>query len=342
MAAVATVRCGRRAISGTAAGTVGTVSLIPGSPDADAKRMSHLLLIDGSNLVHRAYYANSALVTSKGIPSGAVHGFSWMLFNLVRQAPRTKDYSHAVVAFDLRRANWRHAIDPGYKGSRFKKDERLTAQFDLCMEAVAAFGMTAVDAHGFEADDIVATYVDRWQEIVGRLDDTARVTIVSSDKDLMQLVGDRVAMLDTLPRPSKLYTVDEVVDRWGVFPGDVPLLLAIAGDSSDNIDGIQRVGPVTAAKWVKKYGGEENLLKALSAEHRKIVAHNLRLVRLRRDVPSLPDLAQIVASDDVERLVAFLDKMEFTRLKRYVLEAWGLPAAVDRPIALHETVERFI
>ncbi len=294
--------------------------------------MSHLLIIDGSSFVHRAYHVAPDLVTSKGVPVGAVHGFARMLFNLMTHE-RTRDYTHAVVAFDLPRANWRHAIDPAYKGSRFSKSENLTVQFEFCQQCVTAFGMTAVDRHGFEADDIIASYVDAFipnfaaSTVEHQL---RRVTIVSSDKDLMQLVTDRVVMLDTLPKPPKVYRPMDVETKFGVPPKDMAFALAMAGDESDHIPGIPGVGFKTVAKWIRKYGSATELMASLSPDDQRIVKHNLRLVTLRRDVQSLPSFSEIAAAGlDMDRLLAFLDGFEFVKLKGDILAVWGVPEAAE-------------
>ncbi len=280
----------------------------------DATREA-LYVIDISSFIFRAYYSVRNLSTSSGIPTGAVFGVANMLLKLM------DDYtpSHMAVAMDSRTPTFRSEIYPEYKANRPPPPEDLKEQFPLVEELVRGFHLAVLQKDGFEADDIIAT-VTRAAKEAG-----LPVVIVSGDKDLMQLVGSKVTMLDTMK--DKVWDAEAVEKKWGVPPSLLGDLLAIAGDSSDNIPGIPRVGPKTAAPLLMEYGSLDQLLqnrenlksKALSkrlAEHEASARLSKRLVALKEDVPIPMDLKSMhYGGWDNDKLRPVLEKFEFTKLR---------------------------
>jgi DNA polymerase I len=273
-----------------------------------------LYLIDVSSFIFRAYYSVGKLSTADGTPTGAVFGVANMLVALF------KDYAptHVAVAMDSRTPSFRREIYPAYKANRPPPPEDLRVQFPLVREVVEAFDLAVLQRDGFEADDLIATAVRAGQSA------GLRVVIVSADKDLMQLVGPSVVMLDTMK--SALWDEAAVEAKWGVPPRLLGDLLAIGGDSSDNIPGVPRVGPKTAAPLLVQFGGLEPLLASLDALPSKALAARLaehaQLARLSRrlvelvDVPVEIDFAAMAhGPPSRERLGPVLDRLELRQLK---------------------------
>ena len=206
-----------------------------------------VLLVDGSGYIFRAYHALPPLTRkSDGLPVGAVSGFCNMLNKLVDDALADDDVGHLAVIFDTARRSFRNEIYPEYKAHRPPPPEDLVPQFPLVRDATRAFNVPCIEMEGFEADDLIATYAD--QAVAAGYD----VVIVSSDKDLMQMVGDHVSMQD--PMKQTVIREDQVVEKFGVGPDKVIDVQALAGDSSDNVPGVPGIGVKTAAELINTYG----------------------------------------------------------------------------------------
>ena len=203
------------------------------------KKGDHLFLVDGSAYIFRAYHALPPLTRkSDGLPVGAVSGFCNMLWKLVQDARDTSVGvvpTHFAVIFDYSSKTFRNEIFPEYKANRDAPPEDLRPQFALIREATRAFNLPCIEAEGFEADDLIATYAKEASETGGD------VTIISSDKDLMQLVGPQVIMYDTMK--DRRVGTDEVYEKFGVGPEKMIDLQSLAGDSTDNIPGVPGIGP---------------------------------------------------------------------------------------------------
>ncbi|HEX6958502.1 MAG TPA: DNA polymerase I [Ferrovibrio sp.] len=285
-----------------------------------AKSRHHLYLVDGSGYIFRAYHALPPLTRkSDGMPVGAVSGFCNMLHSLRDKAEHDEAVSHMAVIFDAARANFRNDIYPEYKANRAETPEDLIPQFKPIREATAAFGLAAIEKDGFEADDLIATYARLAREA------GMEVCIVSSDKDLMQLVRDGVGMLD--PIKDRLLGSAEVIEKFGVPPEKVVDVQALAGDSTDNVPGVPGIGIKTAAELINTYGDLDTLL-ARAAEikqpkRRQTLLENAdkarisrELVRLRDDVPVDLALDRLTLGPvEWPKLAKFLDEMEFRSLK---------------------------
>ncbi|MCM2291645.1 DNA polymerase I [Allorhizobium sp. BGMRC 0089] len=309
------------------------------------KKGDHLFLVDGSGFIFRAFHALPALTRkSDGLPVGAVSGFCNMLWKLLTDARDTSvgvTPTHLAVIFDYSSNTFRKQIYPDYKANRSAPPEELVPQFGLIRQATRAFNLPCIETDGFEADDIIATYA-RKAEAVG-----ADVTIVSSDKDLMQLVTPNVHMYDSMK--DKQIGIAEVIEKWGVAPDKMIDLQALTGDSTDNIPGIPGIGPKTAAQLLADYGDLDTLMaradeiKQVKRREnilagRELVAISRQLVALRTDVPLELDLeALVLEKQDGPKLIAFLKAMEFTTLTRRVAEACDCDAGVIEPATL--TVE---
>ncbi len=215
----------------------------------EALKNEPLYLIDGSSFIFRAFHALPPLTNPQGVPVNAVLGFANMLTKLLAD-----HNAHSVaVIFDAARANFRNEIYDQYKANRGETPEDLIPQFPLIREAVQAFNLPCLELDGFEADDLIATYA-RLATEAGR-----KAIIVSSDKDLMQLVNDNVIMFDAMK--NKHIGYDEVVEKFGVAPERVIDVQSLAGDSVDNIPGVPGIGVKTAALLINEYGDLETLLE---------------------------------------------------------------------------------
>ena len=292
---------------------------------APVTEKSHLYLIDASAYIFRAFHALPPLTRqSDGLPIGAVSGFCNMLFKLLEDLKGPERPTHFACIFDASSKTFRNDLFPAYKAQRPEPPEELRPQFPLVRRAAEAFAAHAIEMIGFEADDLIATYA-RQAEAKG-----ARVTIVSSDKDLMQLVSDKVLMLDTMK--NKLMGRDEVVEKFGVGPEHVVDVQSLAGDSVDNVPGAPGIGVKTAAQLITEYGSVEALLERaeeIKQPKRRETLLNFadqvrvskQLVTLKDDVPlevKLEDLA--VQDPDPKVLLPFLEEMEFRTITRRVRE----------------------
>ena len=220
------------------------------------KKTDHFYLVDGSGYIFRAYYALPPLSRkSDGLPTGAVIGFCNMLFKLLEDS-RSDDSknkpTHFAVIFDSARKNFRNEIYKDYKANRSEAPDDLAPQFDYIRKAVKAFNLPSIEQINYEADDLLATYADQIIKL------GAKVTIISSDKDLMQLVSKDVRLFD--PMKNKVIGKTEVEEKFGVKPEQVIDVQSLAGDSSDNIPGVPGIGIKTAAELIKKYKNLDNLL----------------------------------------------------------------------------------
>ncbi len=252
---------------------------------ADANALRHLYLIDGSGFIFRAFHALPPLTRPDGTPVNAVLGFTNMLWKILRET----DADHAAVIFDTARLTFRNEIYELYKANRGETPEELIPQFPLVREAAGAFNLASIELEGFEADDLIAAYA------VAARAKGARVTIVSADKDLMQLVeGDSVVMYDYFK--NREIGPDQVQERFGVGPERVIDVQALAGDSSDNVPGVPGIGVKTAAQLINDYGDLDALLARAEEikqpkrrqnliEHAEMARVSRELVTLRRDAP---------------------------------------------------------
>jgi DNA polymerase-1 len=301
--------------------------------NAPVNAQSHLYLIDASAYIFRAFHALPPLTrASDGLPVGAVSGFCNMLFKLLEDLKGKDRPTHFACIFDASGRSFRNEIYPLYKAQRPPAPEELVPQFPLVRQASVAFAAHAVEMEGFEADDLIATYA-RQAEAKG-----ARVTIVSSDKDLMQLVSDKVLMLD--PMKNKLLGREDVIEKFGVGPEQVVDVQSLAGDSVDNVPGAPGIGIKTAAQLIGEYGSVEALLERAGEikqpkrretliEFADQVRVSKQLVILKDDVPvtlSLEDLA--VQDPDPKTLIDFLDLMEFRTITRRVREQMKKEGAI--------------
>lgn len=295
------------------------------APTTKIKAGDHLYLIDGSGYIFRAYHALPPLTRkSDGMPVGAVSGFCNMLNKLLQDTRQADQPSHFAVILDASSKTFRNEIYPEYKANRSETPEDLVPQFPLIREAVRAFNVPCIEMKGFEADDIIATYA-RQAEAAG-----AKVTIVSSDKDLMQLVGPAIEMLDTMK--NRHIGVDEVFEKFGVGPERVIDVQALAGDSADNVPGIPGIGVKTGAFLINEYGDLDTLLDRASEIKQTKRRENLiefadlarisrTLVTLEVNVPLEASLDEFLVKDfDAETLIGFLKSMEFTTLTRRIGE----------------------
>jgi DNA polymerase I len=301
---------------------------------APVNAQSHLYLIDASAYIFRAFHALPPLTRqSDGLPIGAVSGFCNMLFKLLEDLKGAERPTHFACIFDASGKTFRNDLFPAYKAQRPPAPEELVPQFPLVRRAAEAFAAHAIELIGFEADDIIATY-SREAEAKG-----ARVTIVSSDKDLMQLVSDRVLMLDTMK--NKLLGRDDVFEKFGVGPERVVDVQSLAGDSVDNVPGAPGIGIKTAAQLITEYGSVEALLERASEikqpkrretliEFADQVRVSKQLVTLREDVPLPVSLDNLAVQDpEPKALLAFLEEMEFRTITRRVREQMEKDGAIE-------------
>jgi DNA polymerase-1 len=291
-------------------------------------RGDHVYLIDGSGYIFRAYHALPPLTRpSDGLPVGAVHGFCAMLWKLLRETGELAPPTHLAVIFDYSAKTFRSDLFDGYKANRPEPPGDLIPQFPLVRDAVRAFNVACIEREGYEADDIIATYA------IQAVEAGADVTIVSSDKDLMQLVQPGILMYDTMK--NKAIGEAEVIERFGVPPAKVVEVQALIGDSSDNVPGVPGIGVKTAALLINEFGDLETLLARageIKQEKRResliTFADQARLsktlVILDSHVPLDVELAETaVRPPETEALTAFMRKLEFTTLLRRVAEGLG-------------------
>ncbi|GLQ05182.1 DNA polymerase I [Sneathiella chinensis] len=297
----------------------------------DPNQKHRVYLVDGSGYIFRAYFAmirgRGPLTRSDGTPTGAVLGFSNMLFKLIQDTQRDGRVSHLAVIFDSSRKTFRSEIYPDYKANRDAPPEDLVPQFPLVRDATRAFNVPAIEKPGFEADDIIATYARQARER------DMECVIVSSDKDLMQLVGGPVSMLD--PMKNKSIGTDEVFEKFGVGPERVVDIQSLAGDSVDNVPGVPGIGIKTAALLINEYGDLDTLLERAGEikqkgrrekllEHADMARISRELVRLKDDVDLEQDVLDLnIQYPDADALMAFLHENEFSQLVGRVSSFFG-------------------
>ncbi|MEO0883492.1 MAG: DNA polymerase I [Pseudomonadota bacterium] len=314
-------------------------------PSAPITKDSHLYLIDASAYIFRAYHALPPLTRkSDGLPVGAVSGFCNMLWKLLEELKGDDRPTHFACVFDKGSYTFRNDMYSDYKANRDAPPEDLRPQFPIVREAAIAFATHALELEGYEADDLIATY-SRQAEAKG-----ARVTIVSSDKDLMQLVSETTVMLDTMK--NKTLDIAAVHEKFGVGPDKVIDVQSLAGDSVDNIPGAPGIGVKTAATLINEYGDVDTLLdraeeikqpkrRQTLIDHADNIRMSRDLVTLKTDVPlevPVEDLA--VADPDPADLIGFLEKMEFRTITRRVREALELDGTIEEPDPADEGVDR--
>ncbi|MAF49476.1 MAG: DNA polymerase I [Rhodospirillales bacterium] len=294
--------------------------------------MEHVFLIDGSGFIFRAFYGIKAEMTrSDGTPTNAVYGFTQMLLKMAGDT----DADHIAVVFDRARKTFRSDIYPEYKAHRPPPPDDLIPQFDLVREATEAMNISMVDMDGFEADDLIATYARQAVEA------GADVTVVSSDKDLMQIVGPKVKMLDAMKNQE--IGPDQVREKFGVGPERVIDVQALAGDSSDNVPGVQGIGVKTAAGLIEEFGDLDGILsraeeikqpkrRQVLIEQADLARISRQLVTLRDDVPVEVPLQSFKVRDlDPEKLMAFLQAQDFKSLVTRIQSRYGINAPPPPP-----------
>ena len=285
----------------------------------------HLHLIDGSAFIFRAYHALPPLTRkSDGLPVGAVAGFCNLLWSELTTTRSQEAPTHLAVIFDAGSVTFRNEIYPQYKANRPELPEDLRPQFAFTRDATRAFNVPCIEVDGFEADDIIATFARRAREAGGT------VTIISSDKDLMQLVGNGVDMLD--PMKNKRIGPDEVFEKFGVAPDRVVDVQALAGDSVDDVPGAPGIGIKTAALLINEYGSVEQLLERAGEisqpKRREALVNNADLIRVSKRLVSLdadmpldvPLEALELKEPEAETILGFLNAMEFRTLTRRVAD----------------------
>ena len=303
------------------------------------QKTDHFYLIDGSGYIFRAYYALPPLSRkSDGLPTGAVSGFCSMLFKLLEDSKSDQNLqkpTHFAVIFDSARKTFRNEIYSDYKANRSEAPDDLAPQFEYIRKSVLAFNLPSVDLPNYEADDLIATYVDQI------LKKGARVTIVSSDKDLMQLYQKNVRIFD--PMKNKFITEEDVFKKFGVDASKVIDVQSLAGDSSDNVPGVPGIGVKTAAELINKYGTLEKLLKSAHEikqnKRRETLLENKdkaliskKLVTLDHKSPIKRELSEFeLKSIDKDKLYKFLREMEFNRLLSSAISAYGEPVTSSSP-----------
>ena len=297
------------------------------------KKTDHFYLIDGSGYIFRAYYALPPLSRkSDGLPTGAVSGFCSMLFKLLEDA-RSDDSKHKpthfAVIFDSARKNFRNEIYSEYKANRAEAPDDLAPQFEYIRKSVKAFNLPSIELLNYEADDLIATYAKKIT------DAGAKVTVIPSDKDLMQLVSSKVRLFD--PMKSRVIGEKEVIEKFGVKPNQVIDVQSLAGDSSDNVPGVPGIGIKTAAELINKYKNLDKLLSKASEipqnKRRETLLANKdkaliskKLVTLKDDVLVKNDPDEFLIKDiDKNKLYQFLREMEFNRLLSQAISFYGEP-----------------
>ena len=294
---------------------------------------NHLYLIDGSSFIFRAYHAIRPLTRPDGTPVNAVSGFCNMLFKLLRDLDDSERPSHLAVIFDAGKKTFRNDIYPDYKAHRPPAPDDLIPQFKIIHDAVEAFNLPSIQLAGYEADDIIATYAKQAEN------DGSKVTIVSTDKDLMQLVSEDVTMLDTMK--NRHIGIDEVTEKFGLGPEKVIEIQALAGDSADNIPGVPGIGVKTAALLLSEYGDLDTLLERAGEikqnkrrenliEFADLARLSLELVTLSLDVPDLPAIDDFELGDiDPDKVLPFLEEQNFRSLQTRILTHLGPESSAE-------------
>jgi len=281
------------------------------SEESSALPIRHVVLVDASGYIFRAFHAIKILNSPNGTPVNAVYGYITMLMKLLDDMKP----DHIAVIFDSARKTFRNDLAPSYKANRSEPPDELVPQFPLVREATRAFNFDCIELNGFEADDLIATYAKHAMEA------GADVTIVSSDKDLMQLVSEQVSMFD--PIKNRKIGPEQVLEKFGVPPAKVVDVQALAGDSTDNVPGVPGIGVKTAAQLIQEYGDLDTLLARASEikqnkrresliEHADKARLSRELVRLRSDVPLAIPLEQLERRQpNMELLTKFLNEQGF-------------------------------
>ncbi|MEW6618938.1 MAG: DNA polymerase I [bacterium] len=280
--------------------------------------MKRLFLVDGHSLIYRAFYAIKLLSTSTGIPTNAVYGFTIMLLKLIKE----EKPEYLAVVFDSKVPTFRHKKYPEYKAQRQKMPGEMQSQMSLIMEVISAFNIPIFAKGEYEADDIIGTIAKRYENEVDE------IVVVSGDKDILQIVDDKIKVLATKKGLSEtvLYDVQGVNEKFGVQPHNIIDLLGLSGDTSDNIPGIKGVGEKTAVKLIQQFGGIENLLNNLNQVSNENLRENINghsqsaimskeLVTLDTNVPIEVDLEACKIKDyDKEKVFEILNRLEFKKL----------------------------
>lgn len=302
----------------------------------------HIYLIDGSSYIFRAYHALPPLTRkSDGLPVGAVSGFCNMLNKLLRESKNDDAPTHLAVIFDYSSKSFRNEIFPEYKAHRPEPPEDLRPQFGIIRQATRAFNVPCIEMEGYEADDLIATYARQAEEA------GATVKIVSSDKDLMQLITPSIVMYDQMK--DRAFGSEDVVEKFGVGPEKMIDLQAMAGDSVDNVPGVPGIGVKTAAQLLQEYGDLETLLERAEEIKQNKRRENLiefadqarmsrDLVTLKTDVPVEVPLEELgVTTPEARDLIGFLKAMEFTTLTNRVAGEIDANASEIEPIEVEIT-----
>jgi len=295
------------------------------------KKTDHFYLIDGSGYIFRAYYALPPLTRkSDGMPTGAVSGFCNMLFKLLEDSKSNENKekpTHFAVIFDSARKNFRNEIYSEYKGNRADTPDDLIPQFEYIRKSVQAFNLPSIELINYEADDLIATYSEQ------AIKAGAKVTIVSSDKDFMQLYKKNIRIFD--PMKNKYISEEDIDKKFGVTPDKVVDVQALAGDSSDNVPGVPGIGIKTAAELINQFGNFENVLKKADQikqnkrresliENKDKATISKKLVTLKKDVPLKNEITEFdLKNVDKDKLYTFLREMEFNRLLSSVISTYG-------------------
>ena len=296
------------------------------------KKGDHLFLVDGSGYIFRAYHALPPLTRkSDGLQVNAVLGFCNMLWKLLAEMKPEEKPTHLAVVFDKSEKTFRTDFYPDYKAHRPDPPVDLIPQFPLIREAVHAFEIPCLEQAGYEADDLIATYARIASEA------RATTTIVSSDKDLMQLIGNGVVMYDTMK--DRRIGREEVIEKFGVPPEKVIEVQALIGDSTDNVPGVPGIGVKTAAQLIGEYGNLETLLKRAGEikqeKRRQSLIDNAEAARMSKRLVTLENKVEldvpvdelVVHEPDYKRLIAFLKAMEFASITRRVAAKTGIDAS---------------
>ena len=302
------------------------------------KKTDHFYLIDGSGYIFRAYYALPPLTRkSDGLPTGAVNGFCSMLFKLLedsKSADNKEKPTHFAVIFDSARKNFRNEIYFNYKANRANAPEDLIPQFDYIRKSVQAFNLPSIELINYEADDLIATYTNQI------LEKGAKVTIISSDKDLMQLYGKNVRIYD--PMKNKFIYEEDVRKKFGVDAKKIVDVQSLAGDPSDNVPGVPGIGIKTAAELINKYGNLEKLFEKAEEikqnKRRETIIKNKdkaviskKLVTLKHDVPVKNKIEEFKLKEiEKDKLYDFLREMEFNRLLSSIISVYGEPKILNK------------
>ncbi len=295
------------------------------------KKTDHFYLIDGSGYIFRAYYALPPLTRkSDGLPVGAVSGFCNMLFKLLEDSKSEYNKerpTHFAVIFDSARKNFRNDIYSDYKANRSDAPDDLIPQFDFIRKSVLAFNLPSIEQLNYEADDLIATYIDQINKV------GAKATIVSSDKDLLQLYGKNIRIFD--PMKNKFLGTEDIKQKFGVKANQIIDVQSLAGDASDNVPGVPGIGIKTAAELINTFGNLEELLKNAHIikqnkrretllENKEKAIISKKLVTLKKDVPVKDKLEDFVLKNiDKNKLYTFLREMEFNRLLSSAISTYG-------------------